>query len=526
MGNMTVTDVGALFGSLNVTSQAAIVGKISNTVSPGGKEPSFMDVLNAGNNSTDRTIGKSQTGDATPEKKSPAEVKKNTSDRIAGEDRKDAGKTSSKDQQTETDTVNEKTKGEGLSERFVKDENLVVQASEELNEIAGSFLVNVSEILNITPEEAEEILTEMNLTETDLLIPENLSAFALRAMGEEDSLSLLTNETNFEQFQNVNDALKEVLASDSGVEDLSVGELLQALPKAEETLSVPDTAEVVVEGEPQVSAEPIPEDTAVNSLPADKNAVEVVPGAEIKSEEKPAERRTEAESIKSDPELKQMTTSEGGTMGAEAMLRSQRRFEGEGGNQRHSDNPEHGEHQGNLFAQNFEQNIQGISQEIQAAPQTTAVTAQDIANQILDYMRSQVKPDMQTLEMQLHPASLGNIQINLIHRDGALTASFACQDEQVRAVLENQMIQLQERFEEQGIKVTSIEVSVGANGFEENLQQQGDAEQQQAQNAPKRVRRLQLGPDFGAEDIEELEGDDRIAAEMMAANGGTMDVQV
>ncbi len=208
------------------------------------------------------------------------------------------------------------------------------------------------------------------------------------------------------------------------------------------------------------------------------------------------------------------------------MLRSQRRFEGEEGNQRHSDNPEHGEHQGNLFAQNFEQNIQGISQEIQAAPQTTAVTAQDIANQILDYMRSQVKPDMQTLEMQLHPASLGNIQINLIHRDGALTASFACQDEQVRAVLENQMIQLQERFEEQGIKVTSIEVSVGANGFEENLQQQGDAEQQQAQNAPKRVRRLQLGPDFGAEDIEELEGDDRIAAEMMAANGGTMDVQV
>jgi flagellar hook-length control protein FliK len=92
-------------------------------------------------------------------------------------------------------------------------------------------------------------------------------------------------------------------------------------------------------------------------------------------------------------------------------------------------------------------------------------------------------------------------------------------------VLENQMIQLQERFEEQGIKVTSIEVSVGTHSFEENLEQQGQNEEQQAQNAPRRVRRLQLGPDFGAEDIEELEGDDRIAAEMMAANGGTMDVQ-
>ena len=34
MGNMNVTDVGALFGSLSITSQAAIVGRISNTVSP------------------------------------------------------------------------------------------------------------------------------------------------------------------------------------------------------------------------------------------------------------------------------------------------------------------------------------------------------------------------------------------------------------------------------------------------------------------------------------------------------------
>ena len=96
----------------------------------------------------------------------------------------------------------------------------------------------------------------------------------------------------------------------------------------------------------------------------------------------------------------------------------------------------------------------------------------------------------------------------------------------MRAVLENQMIQLQERFEEQGIKVTSIEVSVETHGFEQNLEQQGHRDEQQASQQPRRVRRLQLGPDFLQEDLESLEGDDRIAAEMMAANGGTMDVQV
>ena len=181
---------------------------------------------------------------------------------------------------------------------------------------------------------------------------------------------------------------------------------------------------------------------------------------------------------------------------------------------------------------NFQNQFQNVlTRDIQAeaafaeSPMPQTVSTREIANQIMDYMRSQVKPDMQSLEMQLHPASLGTIQINLVHRDGSITANFIAQDEQVRAVLENQMIQLQERFEEQGIKVNSIEVSVGTGAFEQNLEQQGHQEEEQAANTPRRVRRLQLGPDFAAEDIEQLEGDDRIAAEMMAANGTTMDVQ-
>ena len=517
MGNTIVTDVGTLFGSLSVTSQAAIVGKISNPVSPGGKEPSFMDVLNAGNNSTDKTAEKAATTGSSPEKKNPAEVKKNTSDRIAGEDGKDAGKTSSKDQQTKTDAVNEKTKGTGLNERFAVAEKSPEQASEILSEIAETFLVQISEILNITPEEAQNFLADMDIEAVDLLNPENLSAFALRAMGAEDSLSLLTNETNFEQFQNVNEALRELLSSDSPVGDLTVEELNTVLTQAEETDEVIPEANSVVE--PMKEEVVLPEkETAVIEEAAEPEVKPVQ--AEIKEE-----RPVATEGTKADPELEQMTTSEGGTLGVEAMLKSQRRSADGNGSSRHGENSDPGQHQGTVFTQNFEQNIQNISEDIQTPTQNTAVSPQEIANQILDYMRSQVKPDMQTLEMQLHPASLGNVQISLVHRDGAITANFACQDEQVRAILENQMIQLQERFEEQGIKVTSIEVSVGTHSFEENLEQQGQNEEQQAQNAPRRVRRLQLGPDFGADEIEELEGDDRLAAEMMAANGGTMDVQ-
>ncbi|MBR6302352.1 MAG: flagellar hook-length control protein FliK, partial [Lachnospiraceae bacterium] len=154
-----------------------------------------------------------------------------------------------------------------------------------------------------------------------------------------------------------------------------------------------------------------------------------------------------------------------------------------------------------------------------------AVSPQEIANQIMDYMRSQVKPDMQSLEMQLHPASLGNIQINLVHKDGAVTANFIAADEQVRAVLENQMIQLQERFEEQGIKVNSIEVSVGAQLSDQNLSE-GSGENKESESKDKnKVRKISFASDFEDEDLEGLEDDERIAAEMMAANGQTMDAR-
>ena len=73
-------------------------------------------------------------------------------------------------------------------------------------------------------------------------------------------------------------------------------------------------------------------------------------------------------------------------------------------------------------------------------------------DQIVEYMKFNLKPDMQEMEMQLHPASLGTVHVQIAAKDGAITAQFAAQNETVKAVLETQMIQLKEQFEEQGIK--------------------------------------------------------------------------
>ncbi len=556
MGSTSVTDVGSLFGSLNIGMQQLTAGKLSNTISQttSSDSASFQSFLSQSKSSPEAGNDRAQVKNETKAEK-PAEEGNKTSDRIAGEDKADAGKTATTENKqadeksADTDNTAGETnetgktpvRGQGLNEKNVNlSDEEIQEAFAALITIAEDFLVQISEILEITPDEAKDILAELDLKSTDLLNPQDLSAFALRAMGAEDSLSLLTNETHFEQYQNINEALKTVLDSESGIGEMNVAGLKSFVEETvpvlkEETLVSFDetkTETAAIPAEENTVKQPEKSDTVSEERTVtseEKTVKEVITteNASVKADDRKADTDKKADtSEKSDLKQTAPSSEESSPVIRTEIKTSADRHE----NSHHQEGNGHRQQaQENAILQN--QSFADAAMEVQpegnvSQIQTQVTTPQEIANQIMDYMRSQVKPDMQTIEMQLHPASLGNIQISLIHKDGTLTANFTCQDEQVRAVLENQMIQLQERFEEQGIKVNSIEVSVGTHSFEQNMEQQGHQEEQQAANAPRRVRRLQLGPDFLTEDIEELEGDDRIAAEMMAANGGTMDVQV
>jgi len=149
-----------------------------------------------------------------------------------------------------------------------------------------------------------------------------------------------------------------------------------------------------------------------------------------------------------------------------------------------------------------------------------SVETQNIMNQIMDYMKIQLNAETSTLEMQLQPESLGTLQIRISAREGIMTAQFTTASESVKVALESQMVQLQQQFEEQNIKVEAIEVTVQTHQFESALQQ-GEAKEQQSEDGKKnRVRKIDLNQ---LEDAEEIPEEDRIVAEMMAANGSTVD---
>ena len=90
------------------------------------------------------------------------------------------------------------------------------------------------------------------------------------------------------------------------------------------------------------------------------------------------------------------------------------------------------------------------------------------------------------------------------------------------------MVALKQSFEEQGIKVEAVEVTVASHAFERNLSGEGNGNtnDETAPDKKKGARRITLS-DLTDEILEEeLSDEDRLVAEMMKQNGNTVDYTV
>ena len=149
---------------------------------------------------------------------------------------------------------------------------------------------------------------------------------------------------------------------------------------------------------------------------------------------------------------------------------------------------------------------------------------EDIVRQITDKITVMTSAEETSMELQLHPASLGNVNILLTSSKDGITAKFTAQNEIVKEAVESQMTALMQKFDEQGVKVTSVEVTIASHAFEQNLQQEdnGEASRDQMEKNKKSLRRINLA-EIDEEIEEEMTQAEMIAAQMMAYNGNMVD---
>lgn len=350
-------------------------------------------------------------------------------------------------------------------------------AMEVLGTIATEMIQQIADAFDMTVEEVHNIMSDLGMEQLDVLQQSDLGELLLAVAGVDSAAALITDGELYQKYQVLMEQMNGFMEQCS--EELQVP--VENLEELMETQKLP--IEIVVEDDIPLEEEVVDEKSVSLEKQVATETVNTV---------------TEA------PEKQQMQSQ------TESQMNSGRETDDKGQN-------------GNLLIQNIKN--QSFEPQLQQVTQTTPAwdtDTMDIMKQIMDYMKIQVKPDMSNLEMQLHPESLGTLQVNVASKDGAVTAQFVTQNETVKAVLESQMIQLKESFAEQGVKVDAVEVTVQTHQFEQNLEQ-GRGRQSSEQEKKSKPRRIQLDGALTMEVLEEMGEDEQLAVQMMAANGSTVD---
>lgn len=339
------------------------------------------------------------------------------------------------------------------------------EPGEELNLLMPVLMTAVADVkemlvqeFGIVPEELEDIMTSLGIDNMELLDLDTLKEVLLQAHGAQDMTAVLTDENLYSQVQSLE------------------MEFSQIMENLQETLQLDDEEIEFVTKQITEQSDGLGSENALGLLEESPKVQITVTDTRQESGEEGAENKD---------------------VGQAFMAGNTKPFEGH-----------------KILANVSESATQNI---LYASSET-----ENIMNQIMDYMKIQLGPETDVLEMQLQPENLGTLQVRISAKEGIMTAQFTTPSEMVKAAIESQMAQLQQQFDEQNIKVEAIEVSVQTHQFESALEQGEEREQTQAEKK-NRVRKIDLN---GLEESDQIDEEDKIVAQMMEMNGNTVDYLV
>ena len=367
---------------------------------------------------------------------------------------------------------------------------------------ASKVTQEVSQRLSVEEEAVSEAVNRLGLDETDLLTEEGVAKL-MYALGGEDEAVLITDGSLREDLQAVKDMaveLSESIQKTFGVDFEEFSKILNSAIKADE-----ETVEAAF-------ASTDVKNNLFNEIEAEKTDPDKVVLAD------------EAV-INKNITVKSSGLESGQSKDNEA---AENRSKSDFAEVLNVDIPMDNVGAVNQFFGSIE-NALSFSGTTPAGASSADTQAIDILRQIVEKMTSELKDGSTTMDMQLNPQSLGRVNVSLHALEGAdMTARFIVQNEAVKAALESQMPQLIQRFEEQGIKVGEVQVAVGSHSYDENSDQSRSREDAGEEHEKKlnhigRMRRIQMDlSSMNEDDIEALDEEDRLTAEIMALEGNTV----
>ena len=403
------------------------------------------------------------------------------------------------------------------------DEEKIKDLAEEISEITNQIVDKIKSEFEVTDEEIEEAMEVLGLTIADLTKPTELRNLLMELTGTTDSIELLTNVELYDSVKEVTDFASNLFTEVAKDFSLSTEQLTEMIntESFEEALNEVDVSVTSNEAETEADAEVVSEvtvdkttDAALAFENSDKaNANETKPvesNNSNESEEVPIDTEKKAPDKIEKPE----SFTQSNLMNDEAM--------NERSENRKSFNFDNSNNQDLSLGQTgtvTNQTVNTVGDIVETVTSyTTGADTDNIMRQVTDYVKVHISEDVTKMEIELHPASLGTVNMQINSQNGQITAHLTVQNELVKSVLETQMIKLQETFDEQGTKVSAIEVTVA----EYSLNSQSDnnySEERNGRNYGSKKKGINLN-EIGS--LDELDEEEQLEAKVMEMNGSSV----
>ena len=403
------------------------------------------------------------------------------------------------------------------------DEEKIKDLAEEISEITNQIVDKIKSEFEVTDEEIEEAMEVLGLTIADLTKPTELRNLLMELTGTTDSIELLTNVELYDSVKEVTDFASNLFTEVAKDFSLSTEQLTEMIntESFEEALNEVDVSVTSNEAETEADAEVVSEVTVdktteqalafENSDKANANETKPVESNNSnESEEVPIDTEKKAPDKIEKPE----SFTQSNLMNDEAMnVRSENR---KNFNFDNSNNQDLSLGQTGTVTNQTVNTVGDIVETVTSY--TTGADTDNIMRQVTDYVKVHISDDVTKMEIELHPASLGTVNMQINSQNGQITAHLTVQNELVKSVLETQMIKLQETFDEQGTKVSAIEVTVA----EYSLNSQSDnnySEEQNGRSYGSKKKGINLN-EIGS--LDELDEEEQLEAKVMEMNGSSV----
>lgn len=376
-----------------------------------------------------------------------------------------------------------------------------------VEEAAEKIVSEIAKELNVSEEEVREALEVLGITVFDLGNVNQMVALFTEVLGLSDGMQIVTDGDLFASLTSLMQSIDDLIQSLQNELQIPAEDLLAQLQaQMTETIGT-DESQNVDETDLVLETQTVAENEVAQTT---------IVGAKVEAEDAVTTESVDKNQAEKNVETKEVLHAETSQEQTSSELQN-----------RDSENKD--------TKQNLNQNSfsiltdanQNVALEGREQQNVSYSTFNDIMEQIGDYVKVNVTADVKQMEIQLSPANLGQVHINMVSKNGIVTAQITAENEMVKNAIESQIVQLKERLESQGVKIEAVEVTVASHEFERNLDQ--NRENRESKEEVKKVssRKWNLSElDGELLEGEELTDSEQVELDMMKLTGNQLNYMV